>query len=215
MSEQQISKLAGALVEHQRRFAALPTADAQWVIENTAAAIALFVAAVANRANGALVQAKKLLRFVTTVSVGALENFVAADNYKVDTSRKAKVRIAWLGENFKKHLLGLSEGACEAADLRVHELLEQSVDAPIITELANRCEITLGKHFVLLSKQGRGESGVLLTNGYANIAYIRDANGVLWAVNADWYAGYDGWGVEAYSVEDPYEWFDGGQFVSR
>ena len=215
MSEQQISKLAGALVEHQRRFAALPTADAQWVIENTAAAIALFVAAVENRANGTLVQAKKLLKFLKTVSVGALESFVAVDHYKVDTSKKTKVRIAWLGENFKKHLLGLSEGPCEAADLRVHELIEQSVDAPIIAEFGDRCEITLGQHFALLSKQGRGESGVLLTNGYANVAYIRDTNGILWAVFAGWRAGRGGWRVEAYSVGRPHGWRGGVQFVSR
>ena len=45
------------------------------------------------------------------------------------------------------------------------------LDAPIITELADTCEITLGQFFSLIQKQGKGEEGVLLTNGYANIAY--------------------------------------------
>jgi hypothetical protein len=49
MTEQQIPKLAAALVEYQSDFAELPTDDAQWVIQNTKSAIRLFCKAVRDR----------------------------------------------------------------------------------------------------------------------------------------------------------------------
>ncbi|OGC87672.1 hypothetical protein A3D70_01180 [Candidatus Adlerbacteria bacterium RIFCSPHIGHO2_02_FULL_54_18] len=159
-------------------------------------------------------QVKKLLQFVTTTSVAAIESFTAADNFKVDT-KKAATRIYYLGDSFKKHFGRKEEGASEATKIKVHKLLEGSLDAPIITELADKCEITLGQFFALLSKQGKGESGPLLTNGWANIAYIRDDEGNLWAVYAHWSAGRSGWNVEASSVEYPSGWDDGYQVMSR
>lgn len=211
MTEQQIPQLAGALVTHQRHFGALPTDDAQWAIQNTQAAIALCVEAIKNRANGV---AKKLLEFVTTTSVAAIESFKSSENFKED-AKKVAVRIWSLGDNFKKHFGRKEEGASEAVEIKIHKLLEWSLDAPIITELADKCEITLGQFFALLSKQGKGEAGPLLTNGWANIAYIRDDEGILWAVHADWYAGRGGWSVGASSVGDPDGWRGGFQVLSR
>jgi len=49
MTEQQISKLAAALVEHQNAFAELSTEDGQWVIQKTKEAIRLFCEAVRKR----------------------------------------------------------------------------------------------------------------------------------------------------------------------
>ena len=155
-----------------------------------------------------------LLRFMSTESVAAVPSFKSADNFKVDT-KKAAVRIYYLGDNFKKHFGRKEEGASEAVEIKIHKLLEGSLDAPIITELADKCEITLGQFFALLSKQGKGGVGPLLTNGYANIAYIRDDEGILWAVYAFWFSGHGGWQVEAYSVEHPVRWYAGYQVLSR
>lgn len=170
--------------------------------------------AIEGRLNGAVAQVKKLLQFVTTTSVAAIESFKAEESFKVDT-KKAAVRIWYLGDNFKKHFGRKVEGASEAAEIKVHKLTESSLDAPIVAELADKCEITLGQFFALLSKQGKGESGPLLTNGWANIAYIRDDEGILWAVSAYWYADRGGWRVEAFSVESPHGWSDGIQVLSR
>lgn len=211
MTEQQIPQLAGALVTHQRHFGALLTKDAQWVIQNTAAAIALCVEAIKNRANSV---ANKLLEFVTTTNVVAIESFKAEDTFKVDT-KKAATRIYYLGDNFQKHFGRKEEGASEATEIKVHKLLEESLDAPIITELGGNAEITLGQFFSLLSKQEKGEPGPLLTNGWMNIAYIRDDEGILWAVRARWRAGSGGWSVGAYSVEGPRRWSDGSRVLSR
>lgn len=170
--------------------------------------------AIEGRLGGAVAQVKKLLQFVTTTSVAAIESFKAADHFKVDT-KKAAARIYWLGDNFKKHFGRKVEGVCEAADIKTHELLKSSLDVPIITELADKCEIKLGQFFALLSEQGKGESGPLLTNGWANIAYIRDDEGNLWAVGAVWSAGTGGWYVEAGSVGHPGRWSGGRQVLSR
>ena len=159
-------------------------------------------------------QTKKLLKLVTTVPVAAIESFDAAKDFKVET-KKAAVRIWDLGNNFKAHFGRKVEDACEAAEIKVHKLTESSLDAPIITELADKCEIVLGQFFALLSKQGKGEKGSLLTNGYANIAYIRDNKGILWAVNAHWRAAHGGWRVVAGSVESPDWWYVGSQVLSR
>jgi hypothetical protein len=163
----------------------------------------------------AAAEPKKLLEFVTTVNVAALECFTAMDAFKVDTGPKTAVQIAWIGDNFEQNFLRKTEDACEAAELKVHKLLEQSLDPPIITELADNHEITLGQFFSLLQKQGKGEAGPLLVNFYANIAYIRDFNGTLWAVHARWSADRGGWGVVADSVEGPGRWVGGFQVLSR
>lgn len=214
MSEQQIAKLASALVEHQRHFGGMSTDDRQWAIQNTEAAIGLFADAVKNRDNGKAVEPKKLLEFVTTTSVAALERFNAAENFKVNT-KKAAVRICYLGKNFKEHFGRKVEGTCEASEIRVHKLTESSLDVPIIAELGDKAEITLGQFFALLSKQGEGESGPLLTNEWANIAYIRDCGDVLWAVFARWNVAGGGWVVGARSVGHPFEWGAGYQVLSR
>lgn len=169
-----------------------------------------------NNCNNSCVKAQpgKLLEFVTAVPVPAIETFKASDHFKEDT-KQAAVRIFRLGDNFKKHFLGQNEGSSKAQELKIHKLLEPSVDAPVIAELADKCETTLGQFFHLLSKQGKGEAGPRLTNGWANIAYIRDVDGNLWAVGACWRAESDGWCVEAHSVDDPEGWRGGRQALSR
>jgi len=67
--------------------------------------------------------------------------------------------------------------------------------------------------FALMAEQGNGEDGILLTNGYANIFYIRDINGVFWAVYCCWDG--DDWCVNANSVGNPNGWSSGNQVFSR
>ena len=59
----------------------------------------------------------------------------------------------------------------------------------------------------------RQSNGDLLTNGYANIFYVRDVNGELRAVFVGW--GGVGWSVRAYSVGDPDAWRGGDRVFSR
>jgi hypothetical protein len=93
-------------------------------------------------------------------------------------------------------------------------LTKDSVDGPIIEEFGGeaKVETTLSAIYGLLLKQPKGEEGALLTNGYANIFYVRDVNGTLRAVHVVW--SDDGWFVIALSVEDTCVWFAGRRVFS-
>jgi len=159
---------------------------------------------------------KPLLNLLGTVTVSAAtKKFVAKDWLKVNTGKSASVKISWLGDNLKSWFSAKVEEPIPEITLRYQELRKSSVDAPIIAELGGeaKAETTLAEMFALLERQKNGESGVLLTNGYANVFYIRDVNGVLRAVDARWFG--DGWLVDAYFVGDPFRWFDGGRVFSR
>lgn len=125
------------------------------------------------------------------------------------------MKISWLGDNFKKNFLDKVEEVVAETTLNYHKLKKSSRDILIINELGgeDKAETTLAEMFFQMKKQASGESGVLLTNDYANIFYIRDINGVLWAVNCNW--NDDGWNVNANSVENPNDWNAGNQVFSR
>ena len=83
------------------------------------------------------------------------------------------------------------------------------LDSEILAEYRPE-EMTLDElSYLLESKEG------LLTNGYANIFYIRDKENTLWAVSAYWYAVDDGWSVYADSVGSPGRWSADDRVVSR
>lgn len=161
------------------------------------------------------VEPKKLLEFVTTVPVAAVERFKARDHFKVD-AKKAAVRILWFNGNFQANFLGLTEDACEAVNLKVSKVPGPLRDDTVIAELADKCDIKLSQLFALLKSQGKGEKGVLLTGDRdVNIAYIRDVKGALWTVVTYWSVRSGGWRVEAFSVEDPIWLWVGYHVLSR
>lgn len=149
----------------------------------------------------------KLLSKLRTVEVPAVENFVLTE----EVLKEANV-YAW--DNFRKIFLGKQEQGVTANRLAIHSLGKNSLDAPIRKELGCGEEITLA-HFVhLLKEQSKGQDGVLLTNGYANIAYIKGNDGNLWAVDAHWDSVRRCWFVSADSIEYPRIWRAGFQVIS-
>lgn len=149
----------------------------------------------------------KLLKLASTVQVSGATKFVAANHFTVRKS--SGIQIAWLNENFKLLFLGKIEKNVEPATLNLYWLAGESLDAPILAELGERAETSLAHLVELLKKQPNGESGSLLTDGYANIFYIRGTDGNLWPVFARWRSA--GWCVHACSVE--YPWWRGGRQV--
>ena len=211
MTEQQIPKLAGVIVEHQHHFGALPNEDAQWAILNTATAIGLWVEAIKNRTKTTIT---KLLEFVTPVKITAVKKFVASDHFKAGQTVDGVNYYSSFGDNFNAHFLPKVEENIQATDLRVHKLLRNSKDLGIRAEIGEDKEETNLAHLhQCLKRQGNGEEGALLTNGYANIFYVRDTNGNLWAVSAYWYD--DGWRLRADSVGYSDDWYAGSQVFSR
>lgn len=157
---------------------------------------------------------KKILTLVATVKDVAVESFVALDKFREGKTTDG-VRVAWFGDNFKKNFLGKTEKSVAPTTLRIQKLEKNSPDAPILTDLGDTADTFLANLWELLKKQGSGQKGILLVNGYANIFYIRDVHNELWAVHASWDAGNDGWYVGADSVTSPGGWDAGCQVVSR
>ncbi|MFA5993588.1 MAG: hypothetical protein WC823_01360 [Parcubacteria group bacterium] len=210
MNAKQSDKLLGILTEHRTEFLGLSTEDAQWVIQSPKDAITLFLEAIKSR------KTPNIIEFIGTITVPArTERFVARDHFIVDMSKKAKVKISYLGDNFSNNFLGKIEEPIAESTLRYGKLLRRSVDKPIINDLGGEAnaETTLSEMFGCMELQPTGKKGALLTNGYANIFYIRDDKGVLWAVLCSWLDA--GWCVDAGSVEGADEWGGGSQVFSR
>ncbi len=160
-----------------------------------------------------------ILELVLAVAVSATTaKFIARQKFVCDTGSKAKVKISYLGNNFAEWFLsdgGKMEKPLAATTLRCHKLRQSSLDALIVAELGGeeKSETALFEMFSLMEKQRYGEDGVLLNNGYANIFYVKDKDGVLRAVRVRWRD--VGWGIDAYPVGHPRPWADGSQVFSR
>ena len=157
---------------------------------------------------------RPILSLVTSVILGPVEKFIAKDHFKIDTSASAKVKIGYLGDDFKRYFLGVVEQSVSKIELAAYRLEKNLLDEEILRELGDCAQTSLSHLWELLIKQGHGQEGILLTNGCANIFYILDAKGNRWPVDAHWYACYGDWLVDAYSVDDPYGWDAGIRVVS-
>jgi len=98
------------------------------------------------------------------------------------------------------------------------ELTKSMNDSEILNELNNPKPFTIPEFVAilrdLLTKQVNGESGRLLTNGYANIFYVQLADGRVVVVYASWVALGRGWYLHANGVGDD-RWNDGNRVFSR
>lgn len=157
----------------------------------------------------------KLLELVGVVTVSVSEKFVVRDHFVVNTSDDAPVRIGWVSDYFQSKFLGKVEEPTGEVELKPQRLRKYSVDGPIIEELGNFAETIMAELWALLKLQPKGESGMLLTNGYWNVFYVRDVEGVLRAVNVSWNADDGNWDVIANSVEDLYGWRADSRIFSR
>ena len=213
MTEQQrpqLLTLIARITEFANAFLVLSGDDMQWIIQNTKQAISLFCEAVKNRIAKT---GEKLLEFVSTMQIEAIDRFVAREKFQEGKTIDG-VTIAWLGPNFKKHYLGKVEGVCQAAELKLYKLLTSATDLPredrpgIIPELAGRHEIKLGQFHRILAHKQRTKDFTWI------VAYIIGEDGcVLGAVSAGW--DDDGWYIEADSVARPGPWSVGYEIVSR
>lgn len=151
----------------------------------------------------------------TTTTSATTEKFVAKDKFRKDSK---EVKFYGFYGSFEEDFLsenGKTEEPLSEQKLRYGNLTKNSVDGPIIEELGGeaKAETTLTELHDLLKKQGNDEKGDLLVNGYANIFYIRNTEGVLRAVGLCW--GVAGWRVDAGSVERLGGWLAGYRVFSR
>lgn len=152
----------------------------------------------------------------TIVIAATAEPFIASEKFVVDTGHKVEVRIAWLDGNFQNWFLGKTEAPAPEVTLKYGKLTRSALDDEICKEIGTESvETTLAAIYALMERQKNGKSGVLLTDGRANIFYVRDANGVLRAVLVVWLVGGGGWRVGARSVARQDGWSVGYRVFSR
>ena len=148
-------------------------------------------------------QNKALLELVDTVLIPATSGpFVVRDRFRT----AAGIRFSTVWAEFNERFFGKVEQPAAEFKLGKHKLLNIAPDGPIIAELGgeSKAEGTLAAAFELIRRQGIGQAGILQTNGYANIFYVRDKKNELCAVRLGW--NDDGWVIDAISVRDPLAW---------
>ena len=162
------------------------------------------------------VESNPLLTFVGTFKAPGAKEFVAAKNYVVDTSERARVRISYLGDNFKKTMLPKVERDVAERDLTLSKLTRYQHDLPMSDEEPgtiaglgglSKAETTLCEFYETLAHKQT------IRDFTWTVGYIRDKDGMLSTVYAYWHG--DGWGVGACSVSSPDSWNAGSEFVSR
>jgi hypothetical protein len=132
--------------------------------------------------------------------------FVARDHFVVNISQNAPIIISSIGGNFRRWFLNKIEEPFATNVLRGSKLCKASKDGPIIAELGGEKEAltTLTEIFGCMELQAGGKRKPLLTNGYANIFYVRDADNMLRVVCILWRNG--GWSVNAWAIDASSKW---------
>jgi hypothetical protein len=140
--------------------------------------------------------------------------FVAREHFVPNISQKASIRILDVGGNFRTWFLNKIEEPFATNVLRGSTLCKASKDGPIIAELGGEkeAETTLAEIFACMELQAGGKRKPLLTNGCANIFYVRDANNMLRAVSILWCRG---WSVNAWTIDASSKWSAGSLVFSR
>ena len=86
----------------------------------------------------------KLLEFVKTISLPAVGKFVATEKFRPGKTID-DIKVGWLGDNFKKHLLPKVENKeVVAEELAMNKLLKNSRDPAIITALGGEEKVEIG-----------------------------------------------------------------------
>jgi len=145
-----------------------------------------------------ILETSDLLRFLATVNLLAITGWNA---------KKAFTTGKWyLGSDFENNFVIDKDVDVPTVALRTQELIRGSRDEGIRVELgAELEEIQLGQFHSFLMTQADHSKWY--------VAYIKDKNGKLWAVDAFWHDG--GWSVFATSVGHPSDWGAGRVIVSR
>jgi hypothetical protein len=151
----------------------------------------------------------------TTPTLAVTARFVVRDHFVEDIANDAVVRISRLSEYFRQWFLDKIEGPLGRTKLHYFTLLTSSPDVLIIGWLGGviKAETALAEVFALMKTQPNSENGPLLTNGHANVFYVRDAGDRLRAVSVSW--GGRGWSVIARAAAHPYEWHGAERIFSR
>ncbi|MGD0090125.1 MAG: hypothetical protein ABSE73_09410 [Planctomycetota bacterium] len=117
MIEQEIPRLAGRIVEHQKELQGLSSEDAQWVMQHTAEALALFVIAISNRGK------KTALSILRLISAGK-KILIPPTSGKEQLATATDVFTAGIDSNFKILHCDDNERETPETQVAVYEMLQ-------------------------------------------------------------------------------------------
>lgn len=105
----------------------------------------------------------------------------------------------------------------EERALKYVSLSSYSSDEQVLAALGGERQVETAfiEVLALLILQPSGEKGTLLTNGLANLFYIRDKDDVLRALRILWFGYYNGWSIRARSTRGLIKCRTGNQVFSR
>lgn len=145
--------------------------------------------------------ALKYLKLIADGIVVASETFTRESFFEKNGSAKLL-----FSDNFKSWVLPCIPNAIHAFEgkLLKTELTRAMYDQEILGELGNPAPLTVAEFAAiaraLISKQPNGESGMLLSNGNANIFYVKLGDGCVVAVYVHWHAVLRGWRFHAHDL---------------
>lgn len=147
-----------------------------------------------------------------------IDEFSARRAFEVNIAPEATVKISHRDKHFVNAFL---EGETpykvfpSVQRIRYAKLQTFMNHGPIINALGGeaRAEISLVDIFLLLWKQGNGQSGVLLNNGFGNCFYLKDRRNAPRVVRVIWDAG--GWNISGLSRDLRQGWHAGYQVFGR
>ncbi len=144
---------------------------------------------------------RKILTFVHKVRIDAQPSVTTSRSYFKEAG------VSWMSPSFRAQFLGLEILSTEEVELSVHKLEVKSVHSSIIEELGGKekAEISVSQFKAFLA-DNRESSGWF-------IAYLRDGDGKLWAVNAYRSVFAYGWSIEACLVDGPHKWDPHNRYV--
>lgn len=138
--------------------------------------------------------------FSKTVLFFGKEKFCFKDDFVVDISDKAKVKISSIDPKFQNWFIAKEEDVLGECVIYGRELKQKACDVDILADLDDEGdEITITEVYAMLKLQPNGEKGKLLTNGRTNIFYVLDDCGCLCTVGVRW--DNHGWKILAIPVE--------------
>ncbi len=143
-----------------------------------------------------------LLTFVRKVRIDAQPSVTTSENYFWEA------RISLMDYSFRIHFLRLEIPSTEEVELSVYRLEVTSVDGSIIEELGGKekAEISVSQLKAFLADNHESLGWF--------VAYLRDGDGELWAVNAYRSVFGYGWSIEACLVDDLlHEWDSHNRYV--
>ncbi len=146
----------------------------------------------------------KVLEFVETIEIPPQPKFIVCDNFVVDPSYEAKVKINHIGPHFDFWFGDKIEKPSPKIILDIHELKDrEAYSEDIFFELGSNSVISLSTIFNLMKNQGNGQLGPLGLNE-GNLFKANDRDGNPWWIVLCWII--DGWDVDGQHIERKYPW---------